>query len=34
MIQRMIFYRNLKPVVYSSVADSGVLLTVRYLCDP
>jgi small-conductance mechanosensitive channel len=30
----MIFYRNLKPAVYTSVVDSGVLLTVRYLCDP
>ncbi|MDA0747750.1 MAG: mechanosensitive ion channel [bacterium] len=30
----MIFYTNLTPTVYTSVKDSGVLLTVRYLCDP
>lgn len=30
----MIFYSKLTPIVYTSVADSGVLLTVRYLCDP
>ncbi|MDP8314495.1 MAG: mechanosensitive ion channel [Candidatus Celaenobacter antarcticus] len=30
----MIFYKNLKPTVYTSVKDSGVLLTVRYLCEP
>jgi small-conductance mechanosensitive channel len=27
----MIFYRKLGPIVYTSVADSGVLLTMRYL---
>ena len=27
----MIFYKNLTPIVYTSVADSGVLLTIRYL---
>lgn len=29
----MIFYTHLTPIVYTSVADSGVLLTIRYLCD-
>jgi len=30
----MIFYTKLTPIVYTSVKDSGVLLTVRYLCQP
>jgi small-conductance mechanosensitive channel len=30
----MIFYSALTPIVYTSVADCGVLLTVRYLCEP
>jgi len=30
----MIFFSVLTPRVYTSVRDSGVLLTVRYLCDP
>ncbi len=30
----MIFYATLTPTVYTSVADSGVLLTLRYLCHP
>lgn len=30
----MIFYRKLTPTVYLSVEDCGVLLTVRYLCEP
>jgi small-conductance mechanosensitive channel len=30
----MIFYRTLTPTVYTSVEDSGVLLTMRYLCEP
>lgn len=30
----MIFYKTLTPTVYTSVKDSGVLLTIRYLCDP
>jgi len=30
----MIFYSKLTPVVYTSVADSGVLLTIRYLTEP
>jgi hypothetical protein len=29
----MIFYLNLSPTVYTSVEDSGVLLTIRYLCE-
>ena len=28
----MIFYDKLTPIVYTSVKDSGVLLTLRYLC--
>ena len=30
----MIFYDKLTPIVYTRVDDSGVRLTVRYLCDP
>ncbi len=30
----LIFYSVLTPTVYTSVEDSGVLLTIRYLCDP
>jgi small-conductance mechanosensitive channel len=30
----MIFYNKLTPTVYTSVKDSGVLLTIRYLCEP
>ena len=30
----MIFYSNLTPTVYTSVKDSGVLLTIRYLTEP
>ena len=30
----MIYYKNLSPIVYTSVKDSGVLLTLRYLCEP
>lgn len=30
----MIFYTKLTPIVWTSVRDSGVLLTIRYLCDP
>jgi small-conductance mechanosensitive channel len=32
--QFMIFYKTLTPTVYTSVKDSGVLLTIRYLIDP
>ena len=30
----MIYYRNLTPIVYTKVLDSGVNLTLRYLCEP
>ena len=30
----MIFYSNLTPIVYTSVKESGVMLTMRYLCNP
>ena len=30
----MIFYKNLTPMVYTSVKDSGVQLAIRYLCEP
>jgi hypothetical protein len=30
----MIFYQKLTPTVYTSVKDSGVLLTMRFLCEP
>lgn len=30
----MIFYNKLTPIVYTNVKDSGVMLTIRYLCDP
>ena len=30
----MIFYNKLSPTVYTSVSASGVLLTIRYLCEP
>ena len=30
----MILYSEFDPRVWTSVADSGVLLTLRYLCDP
>jgi len=30
----MIFYTKLTPTVYTTVRDCGVLLTLRYLCDP
>lgn len=29
----MIFYNKLSPIVYSSIEDSGVLLTIRYLTE-
>ncbi len=34
MAKFMIFYKHLSPKVYTSVQDSGVLLTIRYLCKP
>lgn len=30
----MIFYSKLSPIVYTSVKKNGVMLTIRYLCDP
>jgi small-conductance mechanosensitive channel len=30
----MIFYKSLTPIVYTTVKDSGVLLTLRYMIDP
>ena len=30
----LIFYNKLTPIVYTSVKDSGVMLTLRYMCDP
>lgn len=34
-VQRyLIFYSKLTPTVYTSVRESGVLLTIRYLCEP
>jgi hypothetical protein len=28
----LIFYTKLTPIVYTSVKDSGVMLTMRYIC--
>jgi small-conductance mechanosensitive channel len=30
----MILYSRLTPIVYTSIQNSGVLLTIRYLCEP
>ena len=30
----MIFYSKLTPIVYTKVKESGVVLTIRYLCEP
>ena len=30
----MIYYKNLTPIVYTSVKENGVQLTLRYLCNP
>jgi small-conductance mechanosensitive channel len=30
----MIYYKNLNPIVYTKVKDSGVMFTMRYLCNP
>lgn len=30
----MIFVNKLTPIVYTTVKDSGVMLTIRYLCEP
>ena len=29
----MIYYNNLTPIVYTDVKDSGIMLTIRYLCE-
>ncbi len=30
----LIYFRHLTPIVWTSVVDQGVTLTIRYLCDP
>lgn len=30
----LIYYEKLSPTVYTSVKDSGVMLTIRYMCNP
>lgn len=30
----MIFYNNLTPIVYTDVKESGIMLSIRYLCEP
>ncbi|HET8859169.1 hypothetical protein [Marivirga sp.] len=30
----MIFYSNLTPIIYTSVKDSGIELTIRFLSEP
>lgn len=30
----MIFFEHLSPIVWTSVVDNGVTLTIRYVCDP
>jgi len=30
----LIFYSNFTPIVYTSIKESGIELTARYLCDP
>jgi len=30
----LIFYTKLTPIVYTSVVDNGIRLTIRYLCEP
>jgi len=32
--QYMIYYKKISPIIYTSVKDSGVDLTLRFLCDP
>ena len=32
--KHLIFYSYLTPIVYTSVMESGILLTIRYLCHP
>ncbi|WP_105616518.1 mechanosensitive ion channel family protein [Vallitalea okinawensis] len=33
-LKYMIMYKNLTPIVYTSIEDYGIKLTIRYLCDP
>lgn len=30
----LIYYKNLTPIIYTTVKDFGVMLTIRYLCNP
>lgn len=30
----LVYYKNLTPIVYTQVTDSGVMLSIRYLCKP
>lgn len=30
----LVFYKNLTPIVYTEVKDSGIVLSIRYLCEP
>jgi len=30
----LIYFQHLTPIVWTSVADCGIVLTIRYLCDP
>lgn len=30
----LIYYKNLTPIVYTQVKDSGIMLSIRYLCEP
>jgi hypothetical protein len=30
----MIFYNSLTPIVYTDVTDSGIRLTMRFICHP
>lgn len=32
--QMMVFYTTLTPIVYTSIKECGVMLTIRYLCRP
>jgi small-conductance mechanosensitive channel len=33
-VKYLIFYTKLTPIVYTTIKDSGVLLTMRFLCEP
>lgn len=30
----LVYYKNLTPIVYTEVKDSGIMLSIRYLCEP